>query len=311
MKTIIKKVLIITLSFLILLNFNTTEVFAANTNNCITMNMNSNEKKVYNKLDKYYKNLNKKTKNKKLKKSELDYRDNEFNIILDKDNINKYFMDYFWLNHPECYYIDIPDDEGSWNSSNKIYNVFIWHQPEFSNNPSMYYKYYKRYQNKVKKVKKEIDNNIERYINSDLYNDLYQADPEETIKYIITNLLLEYCEDNIKYSNKSDYDYGILNILNGKNTAVCEGYAEFYKLMCDEYGIECICTFSNDHVWNKIKIYGEWINVDPQSTYGLSDKEFNKIKKHKERPTKLSPKSTRNIDEITEDILNSNADNND
>ena len=59
-----------------------------------------------------------------------------------------------------------------------------------------------------------------------------------------------------------------------RNTAVCEGIAKAYKLLCDYLGIECILVIgkagnepskvleNNNHAWNMIKINGKWGHVD-------------------------------------------------
>lgn len=62
--------------------------------------------------------------------------------------------------------------------------------------------------------------------------------------------------------------YGAL--VNGK--AVCQGYAEAFKLLCDKQGIPCIVVVgtgvvsaseSGSHMWNAVKMEdGSWYNVD-------------------------------------------------
>lgn len=52
--------------------------------------------------------------------------------------------------------------------------------------------------------------------------------------------------------------YGAL--INGK--AVCEGYAEAFKLLCDEAGIPCALMYSTDHEWNAVKLNDTWYYVD-------------------------------------------------
>lgn len=59
-----------------------------------------------------------------------------------------------------------------------------------------------------------------------------------------------------------------------RNTAVCEGIAKAYKLLCDCLGVECILVIGmagnepssvlekNNHAWNIIKINGKYGHVD-------------------------------------------------
>ena len=49
---------------------------------------------------------------------------------------------------------------------------------------------------------------------------------------------------------------------------VCEGYAGAFKVLCDEFGIECICvsgktSFASGHMWNYVRLSnGKWYLVD-------------------------------------------------
>ena len=65
---------------------------------------------------------------------------------------------------------------------------------------------------------------------------------------------------------------------------LCEGYARTLAYLCQRAGIECIyvvgtATYSGtgsdgssgfDHAWNKVKIDGEWYNVDPTNNDGMT-----------------------------------------
>ena len=52
---------------------------------------------------------------------------------------------------------------------------------------------------------------------------------------------------------------------------VCEGYAGAFKVLCDEFGIECICisgktSFAAGHMWNYVRLSdGKWYLVDVTS----------------------------------------------
>lgn len=84
--------------------------------------------------------------------------------------------------------------------------------------------------------------------------------------YIVSNTA--YDHENYKRNTLSEdvfEEYGCLVL--GK--AVCEGYAEAIKLLCDLAGIECIIVagtpVSNSaegHAWNIVKIDGEYYHLD-------------------------------------------------
>ena len=48
---------------------------------------------------------------------------------------------------------------------------------------------------------------------------------------------------------------------------VCEGYALGFKVLCDEFGVNCICIsgesdYNGGHMWNNIEVDGKWYLVD-------------------------------------------------
>lgn len=47
-----------------------------------------------------------------------------------------------------------------------------------------------------------------------------------------------------------------------RGTAACQGYYEAYALLMDAVGIENGYAKSSNHIWNQIKIDGQWYNVD-------------------------------------------------
>lgn len=48
--------------------------------------------------------------------------------------------------------------------------------------------------------------------------------------------------------------------------AVCEGYSKAFMYLAQSLGFECLCVIGTandeDHMWNLVKLYGEWYNVD-------------------------------------------------
>lgn len=80
----------------------------------------------------------------------------------------------------------------------------------------------------------------------------------------------DYIVNNAEYRDTGDRGHSAAGaLLDG--LAVCDGYANALDLLCYLSGIECICikgkaTNSTGqagiHAWNKVKIDGQWYNVD-------------------------------------------------
>ena len=43
---------------------------------------------------------------------------------------------------------------------------------------------------------------------------------------------------------------------------LCETYADWMKLLCEQVGIPCVKLRSNDHAWNSVYVDGAWWDVD-------------------------------------------------
>ena len=65
---------------------------------------------------------------------------------------------------------------------------------------------------------------------------------------------------NATYDNTLT-NYGADGVLL-KGTGVCQSYAEGYKALLDEVGIESTFEHGTNHVWNMIRLDGEWYHVD-------------------------------------------------
>jgi len=54
-------------------------------------------------------------------------------------------------------------------------------------------------------------------------------------------------------------------IANGSKL-VCSGYARLFMQLCNKYGLECVPVYGTgsgqNHVWNKVKVNGEWKYID-------------------------------------------------
>ncbi|MBO4769627.1 MAG: hypothetical protein J5563_02460 [Clostridia bacterium] len=68
------------------------------------------------------------------------------------------------------------------------------------------------------------------------------------------------------YDKKAEWCYSPFGALVG-GRAVCEGYAEAFKMLCDYNGIPCVCVSgvgnSENHMWNCVRMDdGKWYAVD-------------------------------------------------
>lgn len=89
--------------------------------------------------------------------------------------------------------------------------------------------------------------------------------------------LSNYVAQNIKYDfsgfqryqsgqNVYEQQTAYAGLVSG--SAICQGFARAYKLLCDKAGIPCIVVFGTtkqfgtSHAWNRIKLDGKWETVD-------------------------------------------------
>lgn len=89
--------------------------------------------------------------------------------------------------------------------------------------------------------------------------------------------LNNYVAQNVKYDfagfqryqsgqNVYDLQTAYAGLVSG--SAICQGFARAYKLLCDKASIPCIVVFGTTkqfgtaHAWNRIKLDGKWETVD-------------------------------------------------
>lgn len=133
-------------------------------------------------------------------------------------------------------------------------------------------------------IKKHGQTNAEIYSASNIksnYNAMMQVinntQFNTTTRYDFVKSVHDYLCNNITYINDyaSCHDaYGAL--VNGE--AVCQGYAETFKIFCDKYKVPCVCVTGSAnggaHMWNAIQMEdGKWYLVDAtwddQDSYGI------------------------------------------
>ncbi|MCM1524573.1 MAG: hypothetical protein NC120_08970, partial [Ruminococcus sp.] len=76
----------------------------------------------------------------------------------------------------------------------------------------------------------------------------------------------------ITYDLNAPYNQTIAGAL-GNDSCVCNGYAMSMVYFCSAVGIDCITVVSENHAWNRVKLYGNWYCVDTtwmdQTDYGF------------------------------------------
>ncbi len=263
-----------------------------------TENFSNEEKQVWNAMTKYYKNFDKRVKNKTMTQSDLE----TIHLIsipkTDKHLHN--FVRYFERNNPQYFYMH----NGGNIKRGENHYINITHYHAFENNPSLYYKYTKKYNKLIDEVDNYVNEKYEDLKDKEYYTALFEVEPEETEKLIKAQLVYDFIEDNIKYEG-SEYDQSIISIFK-EGSGVCSSYAALFKVMCNKYDIDCVVVWSNkgEHAWNKVKLFDEWFNSDTM-IFGYSDKkakEFNK-RYRAEVSKDYSPKATKDLARVIKDLV--------
>lgn len=99
--------------------------------------------------------------------------------------------------------------------------------------------------------------------------------PQQASDYQIEIFANNYIIDHCEYGNEAKMRHNAYGALvNGK--AVCDGYSKAFQVICNRLGIDCVgingfCPEFNKengessdtgHMWNCVKIDGEWYHVD-------------------------------------------------
>ena len=108
------------------------------------------------------------------------------------------------------------------------------------------------------------DSVINKIIDSNITDDMSEYDKVKVIHdYIIKET--KYDIDNLNNNTIPSIDYTAKGVLE-KHIGVCRGYAEAFKLLMDRLKIECVIVSGEasniSHAWNKVKLDGEWYNID-------------------------------------------------
>ncbi len=132
---------------------------------------------------------------------------------------------------------------------------------------SSYYKYEYAYRNNDTSGLAEEDmtfyNTLKEYLDY-AYQFAIPFEQEKAIHdYMVLNCAYDY--DNF-FNDTIPWESGAPEGVFVHKTAVCQGYAEAFKLCMDILGIECIMVTgeagSESHAWNAVKLDGEWYMID-------------------------------------------------
>ncbi|MDE5859616.1 MAG: hypothetical protein K2H23_04430, partial [Oscillospiraceae bacterium] len=127
---------------------------------------------------------------------------------------------------------------------------------------------YKYSNNEIKRMQEAVEEEADKIIGQITIN---------MTEYDIVKFFYDYLAENVKYDESSEHCRDIYGTLVNKN-ALCEGYAKAFSYLCDKVGIETL-TITGEadkvpHMWNMVKIGGEWYHID--ITYAVTDSRLGK-----------------------------------
>lgn len=164
--------------------------------------------------------------------------------------------------------IDISSYNLSMDDLWTLYDTVICNEPELLNaNPGSIYASYEtedhvetfainfRYNDRrTKSMMNEVDSFVDEMIAG---MDTGWTDAEKVLyvhDYIASSC--DYYEGTSKLKGRNIYEAFI------KGSSVCVGYALGFQYVMDKLGIPCICVTSETHIWNMVKVDGNWYHVD-------------------------------------------------
>ena len=133
---------------------------------------------------------------------------------------------------------------------------------------------------------KKAKETFEQAIDSALENAPYGGSDYEKELYV-NDYLIDCCEYDYDAAETKEVigfehtAYGAL--VDGR--AVCEGYTRAFQLLCERLGVGCVSingtcddtstVFNGNHIWNAVKIDGEWYQTDVTwNDYETEDEEY-------------------------------------
>ncbi len=114
------------------------------------------------------------------------------------------------------------------------------------------------------KAKTEFNSKLNEVVNQ---IPLYENEIDREL--YIHNHIVDTCDYG--YDNNLVFDDAIEKVNNTYSAlvdgiTVCEGFSKTFQMLCNKVGIECVCisgqAFGENHMWNAVKINGDWYNTD-------------------------------------------------
>ncbi|MBQ3161571.1 MAG: hypothetical protein IJC04_05535 [Oscillospiraceae bacterium] len=126
--------------------------------------------------------------------------------------------------------------------------------------------YYKYSDERILEMQKAIETEAKRVLDG--------VTPQMT-EYEVVKYFHDYLASNVVYDETAENCRDIYGVFVDKK-AICGGYSKAFSYLCDKVGIETI-TVTGDadgeaHMWNMVKIDGQWYNID--ITYAVTDSEL-------------------------------------
>lgn len=177
-----------------------------------------------------------------------------------------------YYDHPEFYWLD--SFSYTYNTSNYVVTITPFCSSEY------------RLGTTRTTLNSKMDTEIQRYLNL-----VYGVSSDYKKELIIHDEIInqvQYAYDSTQNPSEEKWAHSIVGVFDTSyKKVVCEGYAKAFQLLMNACGIESIYipgkANGTGHAWNKVKLDGDWYNVDvtwddPTSTSGvpvLSHKYFN------------------------------------
>lgn len=126
--------------------------------------------------------------------------------------------------------------------------------------------FYKYSDEKIVEMQKAIDKEVQRVLDG-ITPDMTEYDK---VKYFY-----DYLASSVVYDESTENCRDIYGVFVDKK-AICGGYSKAFSHLCDKVGIET-ATVTGDadgeaHMWNMVKIDGQWYNID--ITYAVTESEL-------------------------------------
>lgn len=176
----------------------------------------------------------------------IKYYDEKTGMLISDERAGEIYQAFFY-EHPEYFYLAknyVTCKEYSRETSSFIYYIAPKVIDRFANGKERI------------AAKREIDRITSLWL-EDIDSEKTPLDKERRICEIL-------CENSSYKSEKGDigaYDRSMASaVLDGET--VCSGYTQAMTYLCERAGIECFAAEGSSHVWNFVRLYGNWYETD-------------------------------------------------